>query len=199
MSATTVLRREHDHILSMIACLRAACAEMQATGRFDAETFRTGIDFIRGYADAWHHAKEEELLFPALAEEGMPSDGGPVAVMLHEHGIGRTHAKRIASHLDDAVAGDEAAQTAVLRSTLAYAELLTGHIGKENGILFNMADQILTPETQAALERDYEQAIPSGADADTGARYEEAVAALCRKWNIDPQVAARLGANFTCG
>jgi hemerythrin-like domain-containing protein len=199
MSATTVLRREHDHILSMIACLRVACAAAETTGRFDAETFRTGIDFIRGYADAWHHAKEENHLFPALVAEGMPEDSGPVAVMLHEHVLGRTYAKRIASHLDDAISGDDAARSTVLRSTLAYAELLIGHIAKENGILFNMADQILSPETQAALESEYESAIPAGADADTGARYEEAVAALCRKWDIDPQTAARLGTNFSCG
>ncbi|MCW8925308.1 MAG: hemerythrin domain-containing protein [Xanthomonadales bacterium] len=199
MSATTVLRREHAHILSMIACLRAACAEAGKAGRLDAETFRTGIDFIRGYADAWHHAKEEVHLFPALVAEGMSSESGPIAVMLHEHGTGRNYAKRIASQLDDAISGDDAALSAVIHNTLAYADLLTGHISKENGVLFNMADQILTPETQAALEREYEKAIPPGADANTGARYEEAVAALCRKWDIDPQAAAALGTSFTCG
>lgn len=199
MSATTVLRREHDHILCMIACLRAACAEAGTSGRLDEETFRTGIDFICGYADAWHHAKEEVHLFPALIAEGLPSESGPIAVMLHEHGTGRTYAKRIASQLDDAISGDDAARSAVIHNTLAYADLLTGHIGKENGVLFNMADQILSPETQAALEQEYEQAIPDGADANTGARYEEAVVALCRKWDIDPQSAARLGTKFTCG
>jgi len=198
MSATTALRREHDHILSMIACLRAACAAAKTTGSLDEETFRAGIDFIRGYADEWHHAKEENHLFPALIADGMPRDGGPIAVMLHEHGLGRTYAKQIASQLDGAISGDETARAAVLRNTLAYADLLTGHIGKENGILFTMADQMLTPETQAVLERNYENAIPAGADANTGTRYEEVVAALCRKWNVDPQAAAGLGTNFAC-
>jgi hemerythrin-like domain-containing protein len=199
MSATTVLRREHDHILSMIACLRAACAAARTTGGLDEETFRAGIDFIRSYADAWHHAKEEDHLFPALVADGMPADGGPIAVMLHEHGMGRNYAKQIASQLDDAIAGNETAIASVLGNTLAYADLLTGHIGKENGILFNMADQMLSPETQAALEQNYENAIPAGADASTGAHYEEVVAAMCRKWNVDPKEAARLGTNFTCG
>lgn len=199
MSATTVLRREHDHILSMIACLRAACVAAETTGRFDEETFRAGIDFIRGYADAWHHAKEEELLFPALFAEGMPKNTGPIAVMLHEHGMGRTYARQIASHLDGAISGDDTARASVVRFTLAYAELLTGHIGKENGILFNLADQMLSPERQAALERYYEDAIPDGADANTGKYYEEIVAALCRKWNIDPQAVDGVGADFTCG
>ena len=81
MTATTALRSEHDHILAMIACLRAACAAAENADRFDVKTFQTGVDFIRNYADAWHHAKEEGHLFPALEAAGMPSESGPVAVM----------------------------------------------------------------------------------------------------------------------
>ena len=198
MSATTVLRREHDHILSMIACLQAACVAAETDKGFDAETFRKGINFIREYADAWHHAKEEKHLFPALMAAGMPKDSGPIAVMLHEHDLGRTYARQIASQLDAAIAGDNAAQATVVRFTLAYAELLTSHIGKENGILFDMADQILTGETQAALERSYESAIPEGASPNDGARHEESVAALCLKWNIEPSDASGPGTSFTC-
>jgi hypothetical protein len=62
-----------------------------------------------------------------------------------------------------------------------------------------MADQILTPETQAALEREYENAIPDGATPGTGARYEELVAKLCSKWNIDPVQTTSPGKDFTCG
>jgi len=66
MTATTSLRREHEAILAVVSCLRAACRSAQTSGRIDALTFRQAIEFIRGYADAWHHAKEEEHLFPAL-------------------------------------------------------------------------------------------------------------------------------------
>lgn len=198
MTATTALRSEHDHILAMIACLRAACAAAAQENRFDADTFRHGIDFIRHYADAWHHAKEEQHLFPALVAAGMPRDGGPIAVMLHEHELGRSYAGRIADHLDAAIAGDATARSEVLRNAESYADLLVQHIGKENGILFNMADQILTPEEQQRLERAYETAIPTGADRDTGARHEQTVAALCRRWGIDPREAAGQAATFSC-
>jgi hemerythrin-like domain-containing protein len=114
----------------MIACLCAACSKAELDGHFDAETFRAGIDFIRGYADAWHHAKEEVHLFPALIAEGMSKESGPIAVMLYEHGMGRTYARQIATHLDAAIAGDDNARVTVTRFTMAYADLLTGHIGK---------------------------------------------------------------------
>ena len=60
----------------------------------------------------------------------------------------------------------------VLWFTRAYASLLTGHIQKENGILFDMADQILPPDEHARPEREYQSAIPAGANEDTGAHYE---------------------------
>jgi len=199
MTATTALRSEHNHILAMIACLRAACAAAENGDRFDAETFQTGLDFIRNYADAWHHAKEEEHLFPALEAAGMPRESGPIAVMLHEHVMGRSYAQRIADHLQEATHGDAAARSAVLNYTLDYANLLTGHIQKENSILFNMADHLLLSEDHMRLEKEYQNAIPHGATAETGARYEGIVTMLCQRWGIDPREAASVGANFQCG
>lgn len=199
MTATTALRSEHDHILAMIACLRSACAAVSRGEQFDTDTFQKGVDFIRHYADAWHHAKEEDLLFPALEEAGMPRESGPVAVMLHEHSLGRTYVRQIADGLELAAQGDEAARAKVLRFTLAYSDLLTQHIQKENNILFNMADQFLPPDEHTRLEREYETAIPAGAEANTGTDYEDMVAQLCERWNVDPREAARVGTTFQCG
>lgn len=198
MTATTVLRSEHDCILAMVACLRAACKEAEINGQFDAETFHLGVDFIRQYADAWHHAKEENLLFPALEAAGMPRQAGPVAVMLHEHVLGRSYAGKIAENLEEAAESAEA-QLLVVRYTLAWADLLTQHIQKENGILFNMADQMLDPEEQQRLEMEYQAAIPAGADAETGNRFEQLVEDLCQRWAVDPRAAASLGDDFRCG
>ena len=199
MTATSKLRSEHDHILAMIACLRSACAAVKSGHSFDAETFQMGVEFIRRYADAWHHAKEEGVLFPALEAAGMPRESGPIAVMLHEHTLGRTYVRQIADNLDAATNGDESAQVTVMRFTLAYSDLLTQHIQKENNILFNMADQVLSPDDQERLEMEYETVIPDGADAKTGAHYEQMVTQMCERWNVDPDEAARAGETFRCG
>lgn len=199
MTATSALRSEHDNILAMIACLREACAKAEHCDRFDAETFREGVNFIRNYADSWHHAKEEDLLFPALETAGMPREGGPIAVMLQEHVLGRTYVRKIADHLEAAIMGDNEAISTVLRFTLVYADLLTQHIQKENNILFNMADQFLSADEHERLEKEYETVIPAGVDASTGERYEEIVAQMCKRWNVDPREAARVGETFHCG
>ncbi len=191
MSATTILRSEHEKILAVIACMRAACESAGTSHGFDAETFRDAADFIRGYADGWHHAKEEVHLFPALEAHGIPREGGPVGVMLHEHEIGRAHVGAMAGALEDAAAGDETARTTVIRHALAYAELLEAHIQKENGILFDMADHVLPPKEQDRLEEAYRSAIPEGATPETGARYEALAARLCERWQIDPEEVIR--------
>ena len=49
-----------------------------------------GVDFIRNYADRFHHAKEEDVLFEALVDNGMPQENSPVAAMLMEHDQGRS-------------------------------------------------------------------------------------------------------------
>jgi hemerythrin-like domain-containing protein len=34
------------------------------------------VGFINGFADKRHHAKEEDLLFPAMEKAGIPRTGG---------------------------------------------------------------------------------------------------------------------------
>jgi len=198
MTATTALRSEHERILSVIACLRLACDAARREDGFDANSFRQGLDFIRNYADAWHHAKEEVYLFPALEAAGMPRDGGPVGVMLQEHEIGRSHVGVMAEHLEAAAEGDGPARATVVEHALAYADLLEAHIQKEDGILFRMADQVLPPEEHERLEEAYRTAIPNGADAGTGTRYEELARALCERWKIDPDERRSLQGGFGC-
>jgi hemerythrin-like domain-containing protein len=186
MSATTVLRFEHEKILAVIDCIRAACSAETGSGNFDVDTFRQGVDFIRNYADAWHHAKEEVHLFPALETAGMPREGGPIGVMLHEHEIGRAHVRTMAENLDAAAGGDGQARATVVEHALAYSDLLVGHIQKEDGILFEMADRVLPPDEHQRLEKVYESAIPEGATAETGARYERIAGKLCERWKLEP-------------
>jgi hemerythrin-like domain-containing protein len=113
------------------------------------------IDFIRTFADGCHHAKEEDLLFVRLGERGFPTQGGPVAVMLHEHELGRAHVAAVADGLEAAAAGDEVAREAVAKHLAGYADLLRHHIFKEDNVLFPMADQALSTEDQVALAADF--------------------------------------------
>lgn len=139
-TATSRLREEHEHILEVADAL-AVLVRATEEGRWDVEAFADCVTFIRLFADACHHGKEEGLLFPALEATGMPRDQGPIAVMLYEHQQGRALARRMAEALDGARAGDAEAQATLRNAAMGYVNLIRGHIQKEDHVLFQMADQ----------------------------------------------------------
>ena len=139
-TATSRLRSEHQLILQVTDVLETLVSRSES-GDTDFDALGECIAFIRLFADACHHGKEEDLLFPALEARGMPHDQGPIAVMLFEHQQGRAFAKAMAATIDDARAGDEEALTKLRSAATGYVHLIRGHINKEDHVLFEMADQ----------------------------------------------------------
>ena len=89
-----------------------------------------GIDFIRSYADKYHHAKEEDILFKYFDE-----DLDILKVMHEDHTQARGHVKAILEAID------RKDRTAVAEHLTAYGELLTEHIRKEDDILYPWMDR----------------------------------------------------------
>jgi hemerythrin-like domain-containing protein len=139
-SATSRLREEHVRILEVADAL-ASLVDAAGDGRWDLDGFADCVTFIRLFADACHHGKEEDLLFPELEKAGLPHDQGPIAVMLHEHQQGRLFARHMGGALDGARAGDPQARATLRNAATGYVNLIRGHISKENNVLFEMADQ----------------------------------------------------------
>jgi len=57
------------------------------------------LDFIRNFADGFHHAREETHLFPALEQIGIKNENGPLAFLRSEH----TTERGLLSELEHAV------------------------------------------------------------------------------------------------
>lgn len=147
---TAVLREEHRRILAIVAVLERALAEGPERG-LDWQRIEACVRFLRLYADACHHAKEEVELFPALEEEGIPRDSGPVAALIEEHREGRRLLADMGAALAPARAGDAGALGRLLRAGRAYAGLIRDHIAKEDEGVFEMADRILPSSACARL------------------------------------------------
>ncbi len=142
---SAVLKAEHKVILRVVAVIQRLVARARKGDGFETDSFAKCVEFCRFFADACHHAKEEDLLFPAMEARGMPREQGPIAVMLHEHEIARALTKEMADGLEAGV------EDSVLRAAMDYAELLTNHIYKEDNILFDMGDQVLSADDQESL------------------------------------------------
>ncbi len=147
MEATQILMSEHRVIERVIQALETAAGQLQRGHPVRPGLFLDAADFIKGFADGCHHKKEEGVLFKALVENGMPVQGGPVAVMLYEHEQGRAYTRAM-RNAAERLETDPSARDEVVKNALGYAALLRQHIQKEDHVLFPMADRLLPPETQ---------------------------------------------------
>jgi hemerythrin-like domain-containing protein len=150
-SPSAVLRVEHQNILRVIGVLRRLVERAAKEGAFERESLARCVEFFRLYADACHHAKEEDLLFPAMEARGVPRDGGPIGVMLYEHTVARKHTREMGAALEAAQSGDMDGQPRFLAAARAYIDLLAQHIFKEDNVLFNIGDHVMTETDQRDL------------------------------------------------
>jgi hemerythrin-like domain-containing protein len=142
-TATRGLREEHQWILKVTGALEDIF-DREPDNNLDYDAIEDCVSFIRLFADACHHGQEEDLLFPELEARGMPRDSGPVAVMLREHQIGRGLVGHMKKALPEARGGDPDARNILVNSGRGYIQLIRAHIQKEDNVLFNFADQLVT-------------------------------------------------------
>ena len=159
VKATEILMQEHRVIERVLTSLELAVERLECGEKVEPDFFLDATDFIRGFADGCHHHKEEGLLFKAMAAAGMPTDEGPIAVMLSEHDQARAHTGMLASAAQRLRDGDAAAAISVIGAGRAYAALLREHIAKEDGVLLPMAAQVIPATRLPNVEQDFAAAV----------------------------------------
>lgn len=153
MQIVEFLSQEHRKIDQLIEALLEWAA---AAAAGDPDAPADCADFVRWFqefADHHHHGKEEELLFVALLDAGLPRQSGPVAVMLHEHDLGRAAIASLAAcAADERRPWPESTRRQALEAAEAFADVLRPHILKEEGVLFPMAEQRLSAEAAQQVD-----------------------------------------------
>jgi hemerythrin-like domain-containing protein len=171
---TAALVHEHKLILRMLAVLERNALATGAGTYGNYRFYLDGVDFIRNYADRYHHAKEEDVLFEALVKNGMPRENSPVAAMLMEHDQGRAYVKALEIAALSALAGDGGQNRVIAENALGYVELLREHIAKEDDILYPLAERLIPDAARDAVIAGYGAAEAQTAD-DFEKRYAEVV------------------------
>ena len=154
--AIEVLMNEHRLIEQVLGSLETFVAEVEGGLEPERPVLADYGAFLRDFADACHHRKEEDILFQRMTERGFPRDTGPVAVMLYEHKVGRGHVAvlREAGGGTGSLASVET--QLVLEHAGAFMSLLRTHILKEDRILYPMAVRLLTGPEMDAMATDFE-------------------------------------------
>lgn len=148
MRLTDTLREEHVILRRAVDALEAMAAAARGSGAVDTVAAGDFLAFTRSFSDGLHHAKEEELLFPALERAGLPRRSGPIGGMLVEHDRGRELAAAMAEALARA---DEDSAEDFAEAAASYVELMRAHMRKEDVVLFVMAEQVLGDDENRRL------------------------------------------------
>lgn len=174
MKSVDRLRAEHDIIERGLNVLDKVVARIES-GEAVPEDFPTWAPrFFRQFADQCHHAKEEDLFFPLLKERGIPEEGGPIGVMLQEHVLGRDCVRR----MREASEGHEFDGAAFAAAGKEFIALLREHIYKENNILFQMAENVMSEADDARMAQSFAKVEQDKGHAGMHERYD----AELRRW-----------------
>ena len=138
------LRAEHDLIEQVLGSLRSF-VDLRVRGEGDVSDAAAFVAFFRGYAAGFHHAREEDVLLPALVKDAeLPESSGPVPALIAQH-----HEMAAMLRELETVLGAELA-TPAERERLSeiatrYSRALWAHIDAENSVLL--------PESEKRLRR----------------------------------------------
>lgn len=170
---TQVMVDEHQLILRMIALVEQNTALLEQ-GKFRHwQFYLDAVDFIRNYADRFHHAKEEDVLFVELIKNGMPEKQSPIEAMHMEHEQGRAHVRAMEEAAHKALDGEPGQGALIAEHAKGYAALLRSHIHKEDHILYPLAERVLPEEVRARMLAAY--AAAEARTPEVEARYRALV------------------------
>lgn len=157
------LVNEHVLIKRLIALIPAVIETFDVESESDRQLIRDAVDFIRSYADKFHHAKEEDILFDYSDKE---SD--IIKTMYEDHEKARGHVKAIVEALE------RKDGAAIVEHLSEYRDILTEHIEKEDEILYPWIDRELSTTQVGELFAKFNDA-DSLLGADITEKYERFV------------------------
>ena len=183
VSVTHALRHEHRVIERVLRALEGVCFRLACEEVVPIEPLAEMVDFVSRYVDAYHHAKEENALFPALQEKGIIREGGPLGAIEHEHEIERRLINELSFAVKGLKTGNDVSRQVFIEGARNYMVHLTAHMQQEEAILFRLAEErIEAPEGEAVAEgiRRWQKAFGESAVKD----YESLATALEEKWAL---------------
>ncbi|TVM00610.1 MAG: hypothetical protein CV087_13505 [Candidatus Brocadia sp. WS118] len=161
---------EHVLIKRLLALIPTIADYIETSMKVDKDLVLRCVDFIRTYADKYHHMKEEDILFKYVDEKAEI-----IQVMYKDHDTGRGYIRQV---VEGAEKGNKAQ---IKQNMLAYRELLTQHIKKEDEILYPWIDRQLSTTQVGEMFRRCNEADASVGE-ELPKKYEKFIADLEEKF-----------------
>ena len=136
--STESLRRDHELIEKVIKAMQSTIELLNDKKQIPESILLPVIDFSKNFTDVCHHTKEEKSLFPALEEAGMPTNMGPIAMMLIDHQRSREIGNEMELSAKEYLSSGNSEK--LIADMQLYVDHITEHLWKENNKLFMMAE-----------------------------------------------------------
>ena len=136
--STVSLRRDHELIEKVIKAMESTIQLLNNDKQIPESILLPVIDFSKNFTDVCHHSKEEKSLFPALEKAGLPTNMGPIAMMLIDHQRSREIGTEMEASAKEYLSSGDS--TKLVSDMQQYVEHITEHLWKENNKLFMMAE-----------------------------------------------------------
>lgn len=137
------LKHEHRVIERALRAIDGICARLVWGEQVPVAALASLVDFISGYADGFHHVKEENYLFPALQRHNIQGHGGVLGLIEQEHEMERDLTSEMRRAIEQYQSADPLARHHFVEAAQRYSELLIPHIEHEDNMLFRLAEELL--------------------------------------------------------
>jgi hemerythrin-like domain-containing protein len=140
MKATSFLMDEHKYILRALNVIEHMALRVERGETPDEKDVEDMLGFLRLFADNHHQVIEETVLFPAIVKASQPAQLDALKHMIFEHDQERS----LVEGLEDALRTNRGKDFVYYVERLTH--ILRTHIYKEEHLLFEMVDSVLTSE-----------------------------------------------------
>ncbi|OGW79223.1 MAG: hypothetical protein A3G33_11110 [Omnitrophica bacterium RIFCSPLOWO2_12_FULL_44_17] len=138
---------EHIVIKQWLELIPSVLEEIDIESEAGMRWISDSLDFVRFYADKFHHAKEEDILF-GYTDKNLDI----IKTILRDHETARGHVKATS----EAVKSKD--KEAIVQHLSAYKDLLKEHIKKEDEILYPWIDRGLSTRQVGELFAKFDEA-----------------------------------------
>jgi len=157
MEPLETLSNEHGLIRQFIDNMSLVAQRIENGEKVSTAFFEKAIEFAQGFADEYHHFKEEHVLFVRLAQKKSGEIDAQLDALRQQHERGRSFVsgmkKALEGHIDD----DPMKTADLLENVAAYCALLRHHIHIEDHVFYPMAKKTLTADDMALVRGEFDK------------------------------------------
>ena len=153
MDAIETLMNEHRVIERVLDALTAFADEARRQGTTTRTSWRASSRSSASSPTPTITGRRRTSSSRRWSPTASRANGGPIAVMLHEHDQGRALVGVLAGGAPRRTPWSDADRQEIADAAHAFSDLLHAHIHKEDAILYPMAEQRLPPEAMEQVGR----------------------------------------------